>query len=151
MYLPYSIEEYCLPIPLKSHAERNDSVLLLAKRSGACLIPHLFRADPISAYFHYHYVSPARYWTDLAQEPEYDLLTTAKIEDNKPLPPGLNTLGPQTREDYEVLVGGVKALLGVGAPPISPSVYSALCQATPVIIPYFTEDYRSDGWNQFGG
>ncbi|CAD6573643.1 MAG: hypothetical protein TREMPRED_000875 [Tremellales sp. Tagirdzhanova-0007] len=136
VYLPYSIEEFCLPIPTKSHAERDDSVLILAKRS---------------AYFHYHYVSPPQFWTDLAQEPDYELLTTARIEDSKPLPPGLNTMGPQTREDYEVLVGGVKALLGMGAPPISPSVYSALCQATPVIIPYFTEHYRTDGWNQFGG
>ena len=57
----------------------------------------------------------------------------------------------QTRERYEELVGSVKALLGIGAPPISPSVYTALCQGTPVIVPHFEPNLRTDGWHLYSG
>ncbi|WRT67044.1 uncharacterized protein IL334_004010 [Kwoniella shivajii] len=130
-HLPYTIEEYCMKMPITPHEERKDAALLLAKRS---------------AYFHYPYVSPASFWTNLSQIPDLELLSTVEEEEGKPLPEGLQTMGRQSREDYEVLVGNVKALVGMGAPPISPSIYSSLCQATPVVIPYFQEDYRMDGW-----
>lgn len=42
------------------------------------------------------------------------------------MPDGLDTLGKQTREAYEEIVGNAKVLLGMGFPPISPSVYTAL-------------------------
>jgi hypothetical protein len=38
VHLPYSIEEYCLPLPVKPHEERNNTVLIFAKRSGASRI-----------------------------------------------------------------------------------------------------------------
>ena len=100
----------------------------------------------MSAYFDWHYVSPRQFWTDLNKDPSFELLSTAKVEDGHPMPDGLATLGAQTKGNYEALVGGVKALLGMGAPVISPSVYSALCQGTPVIVPHFVEDARTDGW-----
>jgi hypothetical protein len=68
-----------------------------------------------------------QFWTDLAKEPTFDLLSTCDIEDGYPLPEGLDTMGLQSREDYEELVGSVKVMLGMGAPLISPSVYSSLC------------------------
>lgn len=71
-------------------------------------------------------VPPIHFWTDLAQEPNFTLLSTAEVEEGAPLPDGLNTLRKQTREAYEALVGGSKVLLGMGFPPISPSVYTAL-------------------------
>jgi hypothetical protein len=41
-------------------------------------------------------------------------------------------------------------MLGMGQPMISPSVYTALCQATPVVLPYARDDPRMDGWNLYG-
>ncbi|OCF71955.1 hypothetical protein I204_07218 [Kwoniella mangroviensis CBS 8886] len=130
-HLPYSLEEYCLKMPVKPHEERRNAALILAKRSS---------------YFHYHFVSPPEFWTNLSQVSDFELLSTVEEEEGKPLPDGLVTMGKQTREDYETLVGSVKALVGMGAPPISPSIYTSLCQATPVVIPYFQQDYRMDGW-----
>jgi hypothetical protein len=72
------------------------------------------------------HVSPMKFWSDLSHEPNFNLLSTAEIEEGKPLPEGLETLGKQTRVAYEELVGGSKVLLGMGFPPISPSVYTAL-------------------------
>ncbi|KAI9638396.1 uncharacterized protein MKK02DRAFT_10347, partial [Dioszegia hungarica] len=121
VHLPYSIEEYCLSIPVKPHDERNNSVLIFAKRSS---------------YFHLPHMPPKHFWTDLSREPNFDLLSTADDEAGKPMPEGLSTLGRQSREAYEDLVGSSKVLLGMGHPPISPSVYTALCQGTPVVLPY---------------
>ncbi|WWC90108.1 uncharacterized protein L201_005041 [Kwoniella dendrophila CBS 6074] len=130
-HLPYTMEDYCLNIPVKPHEERRNAALILAKRSS---------------YFHYHYVSPPGFWTNLSKIPNFELLSTVEVEEGKPIPEGLVTMGKQTRENYEDLVGSVKALVGMGAPPISPSVYTSLCQATPVVIPYFEQNYRMDGW-----
>lgn len=66
------------------------------------------------------------------------------------MPEGLTTLGPQTRERYEELVGESKVLLGMGQPRISPSVYTALCQATPVVLPYLVATPLLDGWDLYG-
>lgn len=104
------------------------------------------RTKLTAAYFDYHYVPSKQFWTDLNSDPTFDLLTTARIEDGHPLPDGLKTLGVKTKDEYQALVGNVKALLGIGAPLISPSVYSALCQGTPVIVPYFNENARTDWW-----
>ncbi|WWC61213.1 uncharacterized protein I303_103793 [Kwoniella dejecticola CBS 10117] len=130
-HLPYSIEDYCLKMPIKSHEERENAALILAKRSS---------------YFHYPHVSPPEFWTNLSQVPDFELLSTVEVEEGKPLPEGLVTMGKQSRENYTELVGSVKALVGMGAPPISPSIYTSLCQATPVVIPHFQEKYRMDGW-----
>ncbi|WWC69545.1 uncharacterized protein I206_103487 [Kwoniella pini CBS 10737] len=130
-HLPYSVEDYCLKMPIKPHEDRKNAALILAKRSS---------------YFHYPQVSPPQFWTNLSQVPDFDLLSTVEEEEGKPIPDGLVTMGKQSKEDYTALVGSVKALVGMGAPPISPSIYISLCQATPVVIPYFQQDYRMDGW-----
>ncbi|WVF72286.1 hypothetical protein IAT40_007098 [Kwoniella sp. CBS 6097] len=137
-HLPYSIEEECLKSPLIPHEERKNAALLFAKKSS---------------YFHYKnpYFPPSTFWTNLSQNPSYDLLCTAKEEEGNPLPDGLETMGYQTKQQYTALVGNVRALVGMGAPPISPSVYTALCQGTPVVLPIFMEDHRMDGWHLYGG
>jgi len=104
-----------------------------------------------SAYFDYHHVPPRSYWTELSKDPEFQLILTVNEEDGHPLPEGLTTIGGQSREDYEKLVGSVKVMLGMGAPNISPSVYTALCQGTPVIVPTFVENHRKDGWYHWSG
>jgi hypothetical protein len=42
-------------------------------------------------------------------------------------------------------------MVGMGAPVISPSVYTALCQGTPVVLPYFVQNPRLDGWHLYSG
>jgi hypothetical protein len=91
-----------------------------------------------------------QFWTDLAREPTFDLLSTCDIEDGYPLPDGLDTIGLQSREAYEELVGSVKVMLGMGAPMISPSVYSSLCVGAglgppPVILPGQHIEFRRHG------
>lgn len=101
-----------------------------------------------AAYFTWPLVPQPEVFSNLSTE--FNLVLTAQIEDGYPLPEGLTTLGPQTRERYEVLVGESKVLLGMGQPMISPSVYTALCQATPVVLPYLTDTPRTDGWHLYG-
>lgn len=79
-----------------------------------------------TAYFYYSWHSPISFWTALSDDPSFRLISTADVEEGKPLPDGLSTIGGQTREQYEALVGSAKVMLGIGQPMISPSVYSAL-------------------------
>ena len=81
-----------------------------------------------SSYFDWGSATPRKFWSDLVADPmvPYDLVLTATVEEGHALPPGLNTRGKQTREQYEELVGDVRAMVGLGAPFISPSVYTAL-------------------------
>lgn len=57
----------------------------------------------------------------------FKFITTAKVVEDIPLPEGLESLGEMSREDYNVLLGSVKAVVGLGVPTISPTVYYALC------------------------
>ncbi|RXK38323.1 hypothetical protein M231_04365 [Tremella mesenterica] len=135
-HLPYSIEDYCLPLKFKPHEERENTVLIFAKRSS---------------YFDRHYIPQRSFWTALAAEPDFEIISTAEVEEGHPMPDGLETLGPQSREAYEALVGNAKVLLGMGAPYVSPSVYTALCQGTPVVLPTFLPKPRMDGWHLYSG
>ncbi|TYJ57167.1 hypothetical protein B9479_002082 [Cryptococcus floricola] len=135
-HLPYSIEEECLARPTTPLEERKDAGLILAKRSS---------------YFHYHHVSPPEFWTNLTQNDGVELISVANVEEGKPMPVGLETIGKQTVEDYTKLVGDVKAMVGIGIPVISPSVYAAWCQATPVVIPIFHDEDDSSPWHPYSG
>lgn len=64
-------------------------------------------------------------WSKLASEP-FTTISTADVEEGNPMPEGLPSIGRQTREAYEDLVGSSKVMLGMGIPRISPSVYTAL-------------------------
>ncbi|WVQ78016.1 hypothetical protein IAT38_000097 [Cryptococcus sp. DSM 104549] len=135
-HLPYSIEETCLTVPVVPPEERRNAALLFAKRSS---------------YFKFGHVSPPQFWTNLSRDNDFDLILTATVEDNAPLPEGLETLGKQTKEEFVALLAGVKAMVGMGAPAVSPSVYNALCQATPVVLPYFFEEKIQSEWRHYSG
>ncbi|WVQ78015.1 hypothetical protein IAT38_000096 [Cryptococcus sp. DSM 104549] len=136
VHLPYSIEEECLEIPVVAPEDRRNAALIYGKRS---------------AYFHYSHVSPPEFWTNLSRDNDFDLILTATVEEGKPLPEGLDTIGKQTPEDFEALVASVKAMVGVGVPGFSPSVYDALCQATPVVLPYFSIEKVQSEWRHYSG
>ncbi|ODN84711.1 hypothetical protein L202_00602 [Cryptococcus amylolentus CBS 6039] len=135
-HLPYTMEEQCMALPFTPLEERRDSALILAKRS---------------AYFHYHHVSPPEFWTNLTRVDGIDLISTANIEEGMPMPDGLETIGMQSIDGYNELVGSVKAMIGVGVPTISPSVYASLCQGTPVIVPVFYDEQEPSEWRHYSG
>lgn len=80
----------------------------------------------LADYFYYPWHSPVSFWTELSSDPAFKLVSTAKIENGKALPAGLTSIGGQSREAYEALVGSAKVMLGIGQPMISPSIYTAL-------------------------
>ncbi|KAJ7072774.1 hypothetical protein C8F01DRAFT_260438 [Mycena amicta] len=128
-FLPWSIEEVCMKNPYTPHNDRNDTVLLYAKHSlifkNARIKPDFWNSDVVKAL-------------------PFKFITTAKIVDDTPLPDGLETLGTMTRENYNTLLGSVKAVVGLGVPTISPTVYSALCQGTPLVLPLFKEEETNE-------
>jgi len=135
VHLPYSIEEYCLKLPIRKTEERKQAVLLYAKKSrmsSALLISFLFlRSKKWAMTKRYRRIlrwdTPDTLWSDLPKDPEFDVYTTAEVDESgKPIPEGLTQLGKLGRVEYEDLVGSVKAMVGVGFPSISPSVYTAL-------------------------
>ncbi|WVQ78013.1 hypothetical protein IAT38_000094 [Cryptococcus sp. DSM 104549] len=132
--LSYSMEEQCHKIPVIPPEERKHAALVYGKRSS---------------YFHYPHVSRPEFWTNLSRDNDFDLILTATIEEDRPLPEGLHTIGKQTPEGFEELVASVKAVVGIGLPTISPSVYNALCQATPVVLPYFHDPVNGGDWKYF--
>lgn len=54
------------------------------------------------------------------------LLTAAKEKEGAPIPAGVQAVGFQERDAYEELVAKSRVMLGIGFPPISPSIYTAL-------------------------
>lgn len=100
-------------------------------------------------YFDWVFAPPRQYFSDLASQPDLQLLSAANEHDGHTLPPGVISLGQQSRADYERLTGSVKAMLGIGGPFISPSVYTALCQGTPVVLPAFTNQGPLQGWQLY--
>lgn len=133
IYLPYTIEKHCALGQVTPWAERHDCVLILAKKSS---------------FFHDGRAPPEDSWATLANG-DFDFVSVAQVEEGKDIPEGITNLGFQTREDYNELVGSSKALLGIGWPAISPSVYTALCHGTPVIMPYYRENPDFSGWNLY--
>jgi hypothetical protein len=102
-------------------------------------------------YFDWPYAPRRDFFSDLAKQANLTLLSAANVDEGHTMPPGIHSLGQQTRDDYERLTGSVKGMLGIGSPLISPSVFTALCQATPVIMPSFTPDLRVQGWEPYAG
>lgn len=69
-------------------------------------------------------VAPPEHLSRLSKE--YPLITAAKSQEGKPIPEGITAIGFQGREEYETLVAKSRVMLGIGFPPISPSIYTAL-------------------------
>ena len=71
-------------------------------------------------------IKPDSWSSDEVQSLPYKIVTTAKVIDGIPIPEVLVSLGGMTREDYNALLGSVRAVIGLGVPTISPTVYSSL-------------------------
>lgn len=128
VHLPYSIEDKCTALPYRSHAERNESVLLFAKQSCTLAFPRVLRPVLIIvAHFHEALTTDPAFFTQLADGASFDVVTTAQSVEGQPVPAGLKSLGRQSRPAYDELLSSVKAVIGIGFPYISPTVYSALC------------------------
>jgi hypothetical protein len=144
-WLPMSIEKSCMQTPYVDHDKRNDTALVYAKKIEYFYHPHAPELDT---------------WSWLANTSDkirpFDIISTAQNwhnpgEEDFDLPPGLESLGSKSRVAYNRLLSQVRALIGIGNPLISPSVYSALCQGVPVVIPYFQEYPEPPGWYLFNG
>lgn len=140
-----SIEKSCMQTPYVDHDKRNDTALVYAKKIEYFYHPHAPELDT---------------WSWLANTSDkihpFDIISTAQNwhnpgEEDFELPLGLESLGSKSRVAYNRLLSKVRALIGIGNPLISPSVYSALCQGVPVVIPYFQEYPEPPGWYLFNG
>lgn len=73
---------------------------------------------------------PPDFWdSETVHGLEYDFLSTAAENDlgrEMPMPAGLKSIGLQTQSDYSALLGSVRAVVGMGRPRLSPTVFSAL-------------------------
>ncbi|RSH90383.1 hypothetical protein EHS25_000988 [Saitozyma podzolica] len=146
-YLPYSMERECLQNPVIPYSERNDSILILAKRS---------------VYFHWTDLNDVMSdsWPSLVADMKsdgYEFWTTAEAEEGFPIPEGLKKMGLMTRSNYEAMIGSAKVLLGIGKPEISPSVYTAFpsplrfarCRGLPLVMPYMGDTPTPEGWQLY--
>ena len=79
---------------------------------------------PLIGYFDMNQKVPRQHLTDLAHR--FPILSAATEEVGHPIPEGIKAIGKQEREEYEELVASVSVMLGIGFPPISPSVWTAL-------------------------
>ena len=68
--------------------------------------------------------TPSQHLIDLAKH--FHLITAAKQQPNYPIPARIEAIGFQERAAYEALVASSRVMLGIGHPPISPSVYTSL-------------------------
>jgi hypothetical protein len=75
-------------------------------------------------YFHMPKAVPPGHLTKLAAK--FPLITAAKEKEGAPIPEGVIAIGFQMRDAYEQLVAKSRVMLGIGFPPISPSIYTAL-------------------------
>jgi hypothetical protein len=81
-------------------------------------------------YFDYPYAPSRKDWPLIVEGTGLDFVTTAVSwkgpDDPFVLPDGVRTTGTVTREEYAVMLGESKLLLGIGRPAISPSIYIGL-------------------------
>lgn len=141
-YLPYSIESTCEAVPFVPAHEKKNQAFILAKRTD---------------YFWYRSSVPTEFWPRLEAETGLTAMSVA-IDDVRqpgekdlPVPEGVTSIGHVSKSTFERVVGESRVMLGIGRPLISPSVYSALCQGTPVILPYFGDEAVPKGWDLFNG
>lgn len=138
-YLGYTFEG-CTDGDVVPHSQRDNTVVVYAKRVN-----------------HFHTVDtwPSVLYSAASNATGLSFVTTASHDDDsrkngQELPPGLSSAGYMQKKDYDLMVGKAKVMLGMGKPTISPSPYAALCQGTPVILPYHSGEQYPKGWDMFG-
>lgn len=143
--MPYSIERECSATPLVPLEEKTDRVFVLAK---------------LAEYFYdQRKAPPVELWSTFEQQTGLEPISVAvdRQDGDKgwlgyKLPPGVTSVPKMTRDEFERQVGMSKVMLGIGRPFISPSVYTSLCQGTPVVLPYFADpEVAEEGYNLFDG
>ncbi|KAK4684467.1 hypothetical protein P7C73_g5711, partial [Tremellales sp. Uapishka_1] len=144
-YLPWSIEEVCTQTAFIPHDERKDIALVFAKHSRECVaVTEGYvegDADRVGAgIFYNNQIKPTFWDTPEVRAQNFTFLSTAGVVEDHAIPDGLESIGAQTRDNYNALLASVKAVVGLGVPTISPTVYGAMCQGTPVVIPRSTDD-----------
>jgi hypothetical protein len=143
--MPYSIERECSAVPLTPPAQKLNRAFVLAK---------------LAEYFYdKRKAPPDSVWKNLQQVTGLEAVSVATDRQdgargwlNYTVPPGVTLMTPLSRAQFEIEVGKSKVMLGIGRPYISPSVYTSLCQGTPVVLPYFADpDEVNQGYNLFNG
>lgn len=143
--MPYSIERECSAVPLTPLVEKQDRAFILAK---------------LAEYFYDERKAPSMsVWHNFQEETSLEPVSVGTDREdgargwlNFTLPDGVTRIGPFNREEFEVEVGKSKVMVGIGRPYISPSVYTSLCQATPVVLPFFAQPEEVyEGYNLFNG
>jgi hypothetical protein len=95
-------------------------------------------------------VTPPDVLSALSEDPTFDLILTAEIEEGHSLPDELTTLRRQSTEAYVKLLSESKVLLGIRQPMLSSSVYTALCLGVSVVLPYTGDKPSLDVWHLIG-
>lgn len=111
-----SVEQACRALPPTPQAERNNTVLILAKKAG--YFSQAFFKPMIDAF------------DDIAgamEEMGMEMWTTAEGDkDNDHVPKQVVKVGRQEPAKYREILSASRVLLGIGQPPISPTPYEAL-------------------------
>ncbi|KAJ9117021.1 hypothetical protein QFC22_004679 [Naganishia vaughanmartiniae] len=102
---------------------------------------------------------PRSFWPGLEGQTNLTAISTAMDDPNLikegshifGVPEGIESIGEVSKGEFEIQLARAKLMLGIGRPYISPSVYSSLCQGTPVVIPYFQGVAVPHGWKLFDG
>ena len=143
--MPYSIERECSAVPLTPPTQKLDRVFVLAK---------------LAEYFYdKRKAPPESVWVDFQQKTGLEPVSVATDRKdgtrgwlNYTVPQGVTPIAPLSRDQFEIEVGKSKVMLGIGRPYISPSIYTSLCQGTPVVLPYFADPEEvNQGYNLFNG
>ncbi|KAG9009926.1 hypothetical protein FRB90_008066 [Tulasnella sp. 427] len=138
-YLGYALDHHCEKNPLVAPELKKDYAFILSKRLS------------------YYYSNPAflpETWSGVSQSIGMEMVSVA-YDDTKGehvMPEGVRTLGRLSREDFYVMLGSSRAMIGNGNPVLSPSPFDALCIGVPFIHPYDptrTKTLQPQGWDRF--
>lgn len=143
--MPYSIERECSALPSTDFREKKDRVFVLAKLAEYFLDGNT--APPVSL------------WDDFSDITGLQPISVATDREDGSkgwlgykVPKGVTVVPKMSREEFELEVALSKVMLGIGRPFISPSVYTSLCQGTPVVLPKFADwEQVKAGYNLFDG
>lgn len=134
-YMPFSVQFTCMNKSDPQHV-KEDRLFVLGKSAEFFYEPH---APPIES------------WRDIIEGTGLSITSAAAEGDGKhhwEIPDGVETMGHLSKVDFAAAMGKSRAMLAIGRPTISPSPYEALCQGTPVLMPYY-RNKSADPWEIF--
>jgi len=143
--MPYSIERECSAVPLTPPKQKMNRAFILAK---------------LAEYFYDKRKAPPQsVWPEFEKTTGLEPVSVAtdRMDGDRgwlnfTVPDGVTPMKPLPRDQFELEVGESKVMVGIGRPYISPSVYTSLCQATPVVLPTYADPEEIHrGYNLFNG